>query len=155
MALLETLKVVASSINQTPTAEQARRNKLIMKLQEQLCLAQAQLGGTAYKRMRWVTIADAQGEPQRIQRPVRLKQWWYQGLTGSIFLTLRYGARPIAIAKGKTAIEVGQIAELPKVLQTIIEAVDAGELDTQLADLAAERSDLLPKSKNKSLFKKN
>ena len=48
MAHLETLKVVAKPNFNPTTAEERRRHKLIVKLQEQLCLAEAQLGGSPY-----------------------------------------------------------------------------------------------------------
>ena len=49
MAHLETLKVVAKPNFNPTTAEERRRHKLIVKLQEQLCLAEAQLGGSPSK----------------------------------------------------------------------------------------------------------
>lgn len=140
MALLEKLKVVASPNNLQKTAEHFRRDKLIVKLQEQLALAEGHLGGNAYKRMRWVTAVNAEGEPIRMQRPVRLKQWWNKAPNGQLLFTLRYGATPIAISNGLSAIEVGTLEELPKVITTVITAVDEGELDTQLAAIAKERS---------------
>jgi hypothetical protein len=139
MALLEKLKVVASPAAQQKTPEHFRRQKLINKLQEQLALAEGQLGGSSYSRMRWVTAVNAEGEPVRIQRPVRLKQWWAKAPNGHVLFTLRYGASPIAIANGLTAIEVGPLEELPKVISTVISAVDGGELDAELAAIAKER----------------
>ena len=52
MAHLETLKVVAKPNFNPTTAEERRRHKLIVKLQEQLCLAEAQLGGSPYTHLR-------------------------------------------------------------------------------------------------------
>ncbi len=54
-------------------------------------------------------------------------------------LTLRYGNRPLAIANGKSTIEIGTLDKLPKIIETIIEAVKAGELDKQLNAAMAER----------------
>ena len=139
MALLTTLKVVAKP-NFTPTtAEERRRHKLIVKLQEQLCLAEAQLGGSPYMRMRWVDTVDGQGEPHRVQRPVRIKQWWCKNVAGSVLLTVRYGAKLLPIANGMTAIEVGSLADLPNTITTVIQAVDGGELDTELAAASKDR----------------
>jgi len=136
---LETLKVVAKPNFNPTTAEERRRHKLIIKLQEQLCLAEAQLGGSPYMRMRWVTIADSQGEPHRIQRQVRVKQWWIKNVAGTMLLTVRYGAKLLPIANGMTAIEVGTLSELPNTINTVIQAVDAGELDTELAAASKDR----------------
>ena len=150
MAHLETLKIVAKP-NFTPhTAEERRRHKLIVKLQEQLCLAEAQLGGTPYKRMRWVLAANREGEPVRVQRPVRLKQWWFKDRSGTLLFAIRYGAKTVSITKDKCAIEVGNLDQLPNVIKTVIQAVDVGELDAQLAQIAAERK--LPVRKNVTKF---
>jgi hypothetical protein len=139
VAHLTALKVVASPIMHNKSAEQLRRNKLISKLQEQLALVEAELNGTSYKRMRSVVVANEEGEPIRVQRPVRLKQWWTKTPAGQVLLTVRYGAVALPIANGMTAIDVGQLTELPKTLATVIKAVDEGELDAELAAVAKER----------------
>lgn len=139
MALLEKLKVVANPANQPKTAEHARRNKLIGKLEEQKALAEAKLGGEAYHRMRWVNIVNHEGEPVRIQRPVRLKQWWFKNAAGNVLLTVRYGSKPLTISNGMSAIEVGKLEELPATIQTVIKAVDDGELDGELANAVKGR----------------
>ena len=154
MAHLETLKVVAKPNFNPTTAEERRRHKLIVKLQEQLCLAEAQLGGSPYKRMRWVDQVDGQGEPNKVQRPVRIKQWWLKNAAGSVLLTVRYGAKLLPIANGMTAIEVGALAELPNTITTVIQAVDAGELDSELAAASKDRTFIKPKSDKKSQGKK-
>ena len=140
MAHLDTLKIVAKPNFQPNTAEEHRRHKLIIKLQEQQCLAEAQLGGTPYRRMRWITAVDGQGEPTRQQRPVRLKQWWFKDRSGTLLFAVRYGAKILPITKDKSAFEVGSLEQLPTVIKTLIQAVDAGELDTQLAAIKSERT---------------
>ena len=45
---------------------------------------------------------------------------------------MRYGNRPLELAKGKSAIEVGELAQVPVVIDAVIEAINAGELDTML-----------------------
>ena len=139
MAHLETLKVVAKPNFNPSTVEERRRHKLIVKLQEQLCLAEAQLGGSPYRRMRWVDTVDGQGEPHRVQRPVRVKEWWCKNVAGSVLLTVRYGAKLLPIANGMAAIEVGSLADLPNTITTVLKAVDAGELDTELAAASKDR----------------
>ena len=144
MALLEKLKVVASPATQPKTAEHQRRAKLIGRLQEQKALAEEKLGGDAYHRMRWVTVVNHEGEPVRVQRPVRLKQWWFKNAAGDVVLTIRYGAKPLVISNGMSAIEVGKLEELPSTIQTVIKAVDDGELDSELA--AAVKGRIIGKS---------
>lgn len=54
-------------------------------------------------------------------------------------LTLRYGNRPLAITGDKSTSEIGALDKLPKIIDTIIEAVKAGELDKPLNAAMAER----------------
>ena len=144
MGHLDTLNIVAKPNMRPVTAEEQKRHKLIIKLQEQLSMLEAELSGKSYKRMKWVTLPNIHGEPERIQRPVRVKQWWMRDRTGNVVFALRYGAKPILISKDKSAIQVGSTAELPAVLNTLIRAVDAGELDAQLAAIQSERQ-FIPK----------
>ena len=44
-------------------------------------------------------------------------------------LTVRYGAKPIEFAPGKAAIAVGKKEKLIPTIETLISAVEAGELD--------------------------
>jgi hypothetical protein len=54
---------------------------------------------------------------------------------GTVQLTLRYGSKPLEIAPGKGAIEIGELASLPAKLELLRDAVKAGELDA-CADVA-------------------
>ena len=139
MGHLDTLNIVAKPNMRPVTAEEQKRHKLIIKLQEQLNMIEAELNGTSYKRMKWVTSPNIHGEPERIQRPVRVKQWWMRDRTGNVVFAVKYGAKPIHISKDKSAIQVNSTADLPAVINTLIRAVDAGELDVQLSDIAKER----------------
>ena len=149
MAFLDELKVVAKPVTQPETAEEHRRHKLVQKLIEQRCLAEAELGGTKYSRMKWVTVPNADAEPERVQRAVRLKQWWFKDKVGTLLFAVRYGAKPIALSKDKSAVEVGSLDKLPSVINTLIKAVEGGELDAQLAAIRAERQFIPSKSANR------
>jgi len=144
MGHLDTLNIVAKPNMRPVTAEEQKRHKLIIKLQEQLCMIEAELSGKSYKRMKWVTLPNIHGEPERLQRPVRVKQWWMRDRVGNVVFAIRYGAKPILISKDKSAIQVGSTAELPAVIDTLIRAVDAGELDVQLSAIQSERQ-FIPK----------
>ena len=67
---------------------------------------------------------------------------------------MRYGAKALPIAKDRSAIEVASLDKLPLVLNTLIKAVDAGELDTQLASVASERKQLPARMVGKITIKK-
>ena len=146
MAHLATLKIVNKPTLSPHTAEERKRHKLILKLQEQLSMVECHLNGTTYARHKWVTVADYDGEPERVQRPVRLKQWWFKDAASTVLFAIRYGAKHVELAKDKAAIEVGTIDKLPAVIRTVIKAVAEGELDAQLATIINERQ-FLPRNK--------
>ena len=47
-------------------------------------------------------------------------------------MSVKYGAKILELAKGKSAIEVGTMSELIPTLDMLKTAVAAGELDTQI-----------------------
>ena len=51
---------------------------------------------------------------------------------GKLCLNVRYGAKLIELAKGKTAVEAASLAGLVQTIELIKSAVEAGELDVQL-----------------------
>ncbi len=53
-------------------------------------------------------------------------------------LSLRYGTRVLKLAKGKSAIEVGDKRQLVPVIEALKRAVAAGEVDAQLTAAGAE-----------------
>ena len=136
MSHLQSLKLAVRPTSSNISPELLRRNKLIARLQEQQLLAEAQLKNQFYVRHRWVTAADTDGEPVRVQRAVKIRQWWSKSISGNIMMTVRYGKKPIELSKGLNAIQVTDMTALPAVINTIIKAVDAGELDAQLTSAA-------------------
>ena len=75
MSFLKNLKIVAAPSKQLVLPEQHRRNKCVLKLVEQMEMAEAELAGKTYERMKkaWVT---ENGERKRAERPARIKKWW-------------------------------------------------------------------------------
>ena len=55
MAHLDTLNIVVKPNLRPVSAEDQKRHKLIIKLQEQLSMAEAELSGNSYRRMKWIT----------------------------------------------------------------------------------------------------
>lgn len=111
---------------------QARRNKLIVRLQQQRALVEDPM--FVIKSQRWVT--DENGVKQLRERTKRVRAWWRTDVTGATMLTVRYGARPIEFEKGKSAIAVGPKDKLIPVIDTVIAAVTAGEFDQMLVQLS-------------------
>jgi hypothetical protein len=101
MSVLSKLKIVALPQKSGLTPEQQRRGKVIAKLQEQLKLAEAALGGPAYERQRWGWGTDESGEKIKVPRPIRIKTWWGETPSGAVQFGLRYGSAPLEIQKGQ------------------------------------------------------
>ena len=133
MGVLDKLKIVALAKQVKGTVEQERRKKLAGQLTEQLKLAEAALGGVAYQRTKAAWETDAEGHRYRVQRPVTLRQWWTVADGGVAQFGVRYGAVPLQLQPGKAAVEVAKLADLPVVIKTLLQAVEAGELDAAVA----------------------
>ena len=103
-----------------------RRAKLMERLQLQIDLfANPELKIT---EQRWQQTPD--GSKQLLPRHKRIKRWWRTDITGNTTLVIRYGAKPIEFAPGKTAIAVGEKNRVTEVLCAVLAATAAGELDT-------------------------
>ena len=146
MSFMKNLKIVAAPSKQLVSPEQHRRNKCVVKLTEQIEMADAELSGKTFERMKraWVT---ENGERKRVERPARLKKWWSKDAGGSVILRIFYGSKPVELQRGKAAIEVGAMEKLPVVLKAVKEAIVAGELDAEIGLIARERA---PKKKLKA-----
>ena len=133
MSAFNSLKLVAAKRPQTASPIVQRRNKLSNQLWEQIELASAAADGKIYAPIRMRTVKDKlTGERKSIEAAKRVKQWWFVADNGRVCLQVRYGTRVLDLAKGKNSIEVGTVAELLPVLETVKKCVEAGELDAQI-----------------------
>jgi hypothetical protein len=132
MSALMKLKLVAAHAERrSPTI--SRRQKLTGKIEDQIGSAKAATAGGVYASKRVKFVADAEsGERKQVEIATRVKPWWWRAANGKLMLAVRYGAKPIELAKGKNAIEVGSMAEIVAALETVKDAVQAGELDAQM-----------------------
>jgi len=132
MSFLEGLKLVAAKKNPGITPAVMRRTKLVRQLQEQILLAQAATGGEPYVPLKVKRKKDeSTGEQTTVTVPKRVKQWWWAGTNGRVNIAVRYGAKPLEIAKGKNAIECSA-DDLVSTLKVLLQAVEGGELDAQI-----------------------
>ena len=76
----------------------------------------------------------------------RTTKWWQPDQNGGFVMTMKVGSKRIEFEKGKSAIAVGPLEKLPGVLDALIKAVRAGELDEQL-NLASKFGRPLPPRK--------
>jgi hypothetical protein len=109
-----------------------RRNKLSKKIWEQIELAKAQATGGTFTTKRFRNIKSDDGTSRSVELHKRVRAWWWTAESGKLALNLRYGARVIEIAKGKSAVEVGNASDLVPILELLKKAVEGGELDVQI-----------------------
>lgn len=136
------LKTLSLSVLPTVLAmnpAQHRRTKLIRKLMEQKAIAEADRDGREPSIMQRRWVSNETGSRILIDAPKRIKRWWITDATGNCLLAIRYGSKVLEIEKGKTAIIVGKPDQLVPTIDTIIAAVNAGELDGQLAEMGLTR----------------
>ena len=94
-------------------------------------------------RRRWQLTPT--GEKLRVEVEKRLKRWWTAQADGQLVLTVRWGSRVIEWERGKAAIVVGERGKLVGVLDKLISAAQAGDLDEHIA--AANKARTMPKRK--------
>ena len=120
--------------------EQRLRRKLLDHLNDQKSIAEADLKNEAVHRTRFKFVRDeTTGETQRIEVPKIIRRWWWKTDEDKVMLQLRYGNKPLQITAKEGTIEVGTLDKLPETIDTVIEAVKAGELDKQLKAALGER----------------
>ena len=135
MRHLSKLKLVATQQRRLLTKVEQRRAKLISKLEEQLILAEALIAGERYEPLRKVWATAGNGERVRIERPKRVRPWYWLNAAGCFF-SVYYGSKLLKLDGDMTAVSLGDLSELPEAIKAIIEAVRAGELDLAIEEVA-------------------
>ena len=131
MTYLNKLTVIALAQRAKQSPAESRRGKLIQKLEEQSSLAQAHIEGKQYIVTKPAWQRDEQGNKTRVQRERVVKPWFWPDGKG-LSMVVRYGARPLELARGKRAISSGDLPGVPETIKVIIAAVQAGELDNAI-----------------------
>ena len=103
---------------------QTRRAKFVARLEEQKLL----LKDPNHVRtvQRWTKV---NGERQAVTKQQAVRPWWKTDPSGQVVMSIKFGAKPIEFEKGKAGIVVPSKDNLPTVIDTLIAAVRAGELD--------------------------
>jgi len=149
MSILKALNLTtAQPIRHSTDPIQRAREKVLASLAEQKAMAEAKLAGQLYAPTHVVWRKNEQGVRTAMQVPKRIRPGFFTDAGGQIFFSLKYASKAIAFdGKGANAIAVGNdLAALPAIIDTLADAVRAGELDTQLAKAAAERGRILRKA---------
>lgn len=125
-----TIKTVSRQTKLSPI--EARRNKLITAIDEQLHVADAALRGEEYT----VTLSrwgkNEAGEKVRVQRQKVVRSWFF-AQDGGFYVQCKYGAKAISLSKDGNAIFVKQLSDVKPVLETLRSATENGELDPYVA----------------------
>lgn len=110
---------------------QMRRTKFIAKLEEQKLL----LTDPNHVRIvqRWIKV---DGERKATTKQQAIRPWWKTDPSGQVVMSVKFGAKPIEFEKGKAGIVVGSKDKLPAVIDALIGAVRAGELDELFSQAA-------------------
>ncbi|PHS55589.1 MAG: hypothetical protein COB03_09005 [Alteromonas sp.] len=129
---LSSLKVIARPKIEPKPPVLGKRIKLIEKLEQQKEMAQCLIDNKRFEAFKQKRIKDSEtGEVRFERRPTNVRPWYYDS-DGHYYLEVKVHNRPVELSKGKHAIDVGDKAQLPDVLSTVIKAVEQGELDTFL-----------------------
>jgi hypothetical protein len=101
-----------------------RRAKLVGRLEEQRQLVQ----DPSYVRVsqRWTGQGD---ERRQVEKKQSVRPWWRADASGNVVFCVYYGTKPIEFEKGKPAVAVPSRDKLPALIDTLIAAAKAGELD--------------------------
>ena len=138
MSTLSTLKLVAVKKPLHIPVIELRRRKLSTKLWEQIQLAKSQIDGTPFVVMKFRSLVDREtGLRKQVELPKRIKPWWFVSDSGKVCFSVRYGSWTIELAKGKPSVEVASAEDLVRVIETVKQAVEAGELDAQIETASA------------------
>ena len=113
--------------NQPPLLQ--RRNKLISKLWEQIELAKSKHSGKDFVVKRYKNVKDLEGNIKSIEKPKRIKPWWFTSSTGTLCINVFYGSKVLELANGKTAVEATNLANVIEVLELLKREAEIGTFD--------------------------
>jgi hypothetical protein len=141
-SVLATLKLTTARKPRALPDVVKRRNKLIKKLTDQRELAIAVIEGRNFTPQRLRTVVDrTTGERTVREMPVRIKAWWWTGEKNETLLSVFYGSKTLELSKGKSAIEIASVKDLPAVFDTLINAALNSELDAQIESASTKLRD--------------
>lgn len=133
MSTLSQLKLspVSPRTQLSPVAR--KRRKLIEQIDLQRKAAEAAVAGDEFFQVtrHWVHVEGLE-EKQLMEHSRPVRRWWWKNEVGALMLSVRQGSRIMDLGDGKHSIEVGELSDLPTVLDTLRSAIVAGELDVLL-----------------------
>jgi hypothetical protein len=140
MSILNKLSLTARPEKASENKTLRKREKLLTKLNQQLAMAQSHVAGETYTvyKEKWQKNEET-GQQEKVQIPKKVSPWYYLR-NNQYFVEVRYGNKPLELSKGNHAIEVGEKENLVETIETVIEAVLAGEVDALLDKVTSHLS---------------
>lgn len=135
-----TIKFVNAKKPAAIPAVLVKRNKLVKAIWEQMQLAEAAANGTTYAPVVQRSKRNADGIKVAVQVPKRVRSWQWTGDDGKTYLSLRYGARELRLAKGANAVLV-EDSSVVEVLQELKAMAEQGAFDEAIAALGNSKRD--------------
>ncbi|MBE0533306.1 MAG: hypothetical protein IH626_20995 [Rhodospirillales bacterium] len=130
MTILANLKLTNSKRHATYDPVLGRREALANRLKEQRELAAAISSGQPFRFTRKIFETNAEtGERMQVEKTKRVRPWFWTDKDGTCFFEVRYCNKALDLGKDKKAIEVEAPEKLPEIIDTVTQAVMAGELD--------------------------
>ena len=118
MSLDKTLPLVSAQRPRILDRKHIRRDRLIIRIQAQITILENMLTGEPISR-----------EQRRLP-----KWWWTEG--NSYLVSLFYTRKPIELAKGKWAVQCGDLNATIDALKTLSKAVGEGRFDDAIEGMA-------------------
>ena len=132
MTSLKTLTFKSIERNRRASEIIARRQKLIVKLEEQQKVLEHHLKGEHYVVTRPKWMQNDCGERVLVQKQHIIRPWFFER-DGGYYLQVKYGTRILSVDGVHNAIFVEAISDLNRVLSKLIAATEAGVLDAPIA----------------------
>lgn len=83
-----------------------------------LPIARAQAEGRSFEITRSKRVRDEEGNITTVSVPKRTKPWWFTADGGRLCVSINYGSHVLELAKGKTAVEANDLAEVADIQKT-------------------------------------
>ena len=131
-SVLSSLKVIARTKIEPKPPVIGKRLKLIERLEQQKEMAQCLIDNKRFEAFKEKKVKNPEtGEITTQRRPTTVRPWYYDS-DEHYYIEIKVGNKPIELQKGKPAIDVGDKAKLPEIIDTVIQAIEKGELDSAL-----------------------
>ena len=132
MASFKTLTFKTIERNRRESEITARRQKLIVKLEEQQKVLEHHLKGEQYTVTRTKWMQNNHGERVLVQKQHIIRPWFFER-GGGYYLQVKYGTRILSVDGVHNAIFVEAMSDLSEVLSELMAATEAGKLDAAIA----------------------